>query len=139
MGRFRKKMFFEHYTSEDYHQVDSALQKLGLQSLSDKPMTDLSGGEQQMVWICQCLLQNVSALLLDEPTQQLDPANKRRIFELLQEETGQGRLVICSTHDLHNLKKMKGYYINMSDAFPELKELNAENMEQEYEKLEASP
>lgn len=61
--------------------------------------TQLSGGEQQLMWLAQLSLQDAQVYLLDEPTQQLDVYYRRQIFGLVHDwATQQGKTVLCSTH-----------------------------------------
>jgi putative ABC transport system ATP-binding protein len=62
----------------------------------------LSQGEQQRVAVCRALINRPPILLADEPTGNLDPANKHRILEILfQQATQQNQTLIMVTHDLN--------------------------------------
>jgi iron complex transport system ATP-binding protein len=78
MGRFRQKKFFQPYNITDYAAAISALDTLGLSSVAHQSFTELSGGEQQLVWLAQLMVQDTPICLLDEPTQQLDVYNKKK-------------------------------------------------------------
>ena len=60
------------------------LDAVGLGSKLRRPSRHLSGGEQQRVAVARALANNPSVILADEPTGNLDSANSRRAFELLQ-------------------------------------------------------
>jgi len=60
------------------------LNEVGLGNKLQRPSRHLSGGEQQRVAIARALANNPSVILADEPTGNLDSANSRRAFELLQ-------------------------------------------------------
>ena len=47
--------------------------------LGARDFTQLSGGEQQLVWLAQLSLQDAQVYLLAEPTQQLDPYYRRQV------------------------------------------------------------
>src|SRR5688572_25042509 len=107
MGSFRKKHFLENYATEDYETVALLLQKLQISHLTERNFPDLSGGEQQMVWLAQLMLQDAAICLLDEPTQQLDVYHKKKVFNLLADWiTEKQKTALCITHDLHNLHFM---------------------------------
>src|SRR5947207_661095 len=60
------------------------LEEVGLGSKRKRPSRHLSGREQQRVAVARSLANNPSIILADEPTGNLDSANSRRAFELLQ-------------------------------------------------------
>ena len=61
------------------------LEAVGLGSKLQRPSRHLSGGEQQRVAVARALANNPSVILADEPTGNLDSANSRRAFALLQQ------------------------------------------------------
>ncbi|MFC6996896.1 ABC transporter ATP-binding protein [Rufibacter roseus] len=129
MGLFRHKKLLDHYTSADYAQADSVLHHLQISHLSNRTFTDLSGGEQQLVWLAQLMLQNTPLVLLDEPTQQLDVYHKKRVFDLMASWVKkQQQTVLCITHDLLNLLPLQGYLLNLSHPQPTLEPLSLETV-----------
>jgi iron complex transport system ATP-binding protein len=138
MGLFRKKRFFEDYSQEDYRQAASIIKQLQLSHLLEQDFTTLSGGEQQLVWLAQLMLQDAAIILLDEPTQQLDVYYKNKVFNLLQDWVVQaGKLVFCITHDLQNLIPLKGFILNLSKPVPELEVITPEAVRSNLNFLEA--
>ena len=138
MGLFRKKRFFENYTSEDYALAARVLEQLQLLHLIDHDFTTLSGGEQQLVWLAQLMLQDASINLLDEPTQQLDVYYKNKVFGLLQNWVSERqKTVLCITHDLQNLAHMQGFLLNLSKPTPLLEPLSPETVQENQAFLEA--
>nr|MBQ6242352.1 ABC transporter ATP-binding protein [Lachnospiraceae bacterium] len=75
-----------------------SLARFGLSEKKDQLPPTLSGGERQRLALARALLKGRKVLLLDEPTAALDESNKRRIFELLRDLSGDV-LVLCATHD----------------------------------------
>lgn len=63
------------------------------------PPSTFSGGEQQRVNIARGFAARFPILLLDEPTASLDKKNRKRVFELIEEERGYGTTVIGVFHD----------------------------------------
>lgn len=136
MGRFRFKKFFSEYDKEDKQIAIEVLKDLGIDHLREKDFLSLSGGEQQLVWLAQLLVQDTDISLLDEPTQQLDLYNKKKIFYQMQKWVAEkGKTVICVTHDIMNLYNMQGYFLNFSENKPALKELNRSNLDESIKEL----
>lgn len=125
MGLFREKGLFENYTSQDYDRVREILNFLGREDLYDKTFNQLSGGEQQLVWIAQMMIQDAEIYLLDEPTQYLDLYYKNVLFDLMQEWVSKfNKTVLCITHDLYYLETMEGYLLNFTQPDSGLQQLN---------------
>ncbi|MBF9255525.1 ABC transporter ATP-binding protein [Pontibacter sp. 172403-2] len=138
MGLFRKKRFFENYDAADYTLAAQTLEQLQLSHLIHHDFTTLSGGEQQLVWLAQLMLQDAGISLLDEPTQQLDVYYKSKVFSLLQDWVQQNRkTVLCITHDLQNLTTLQGYLLNLSKPDPILESISPETVRQNQAFLEA--
>ncbi|MBO9699394.1 MAG: ABC transporter ATP-binding protein [Sporocytophaga sp.] len=130
MGLFRGKGFFENYTTLDYERVLEILEFLGRQDLYEKDFNHLSGGEQQLVWIAQMMIQEADVYLLDEPTQYLDLYYKKVLFDLMGDWVKRfNKTVFCITHDLYYLEKMDGYLLNFSQPDPKPQVLNNECLE----------
>ena len=138
MGLFRKKRFFENYDTADYRQAAQVLEQLQLSHLIDHDFTTLSGGEQQLVWLAQLMLQDAEIILLDEPTQQLDVYYKNQVFSLLQDwAVTKGKTILCITHDLSNLLPLQGNLLNLSKPEPILEPISAEAVRENQAFLEA--
>lgn len=120
-GRFRHKRWYEAWAAADYALADAALAACGVAHLTDRDFTTLSGGEQQLVWLAQLRVQDAALCFLDEPTQQLDVYHRRRVFDLLANWVlGEGRTVVCVTHDLANLmalpRALQASLLNLSPS-----------------------
>jgi ABC-2 type transport system ATP-binding protein len=82
--------------------VQELLDGLGLQrDALDRPMKQLSRGQQQKVAIARSFLSSPSLLLMDEPTTGLDPRSKREVQHVLGQLRGRHDVtVLLCTHDL---------------------------------------
>ena len=78
---------------DDQAIVDEALAQLGLFELRDRPYTEISGGEQQLVLIARGLAQKCQLLLMDEPTAHLDLSNQHRILEIVSQLADRGLIL----------------------------------------------
>lgn len=78
----------------------AALEALGVGDLADRAVTELSGGELQLVRLARCLAQEAALLALDEPTAMLDPAHSLAVAEAVRGMAAAGKAVLLATHDL---------------------------------------
>ena len=87
-----------------------AMARLSLpRSVMDKPMKQLSRGQQQKVAIARCLLTSPSLLLMDEPTTGLDPHSKREVHEFVLDLHAESNItVLLCTHDLSEAEVLCG-------------------------------
>jgi ribose transport system ATP-binding protein len=69
----------------------------------EKPMAELSGGNQQKVAVAKWLRVEPGLLVLDEPTQGVDVGAKAEILELLREAAASGVAVVICSSDLEDL------------------------------------
>lgn len=137
MGLYRHKRFYESYNAADFAKVEQVLSTLEINYLAERDFTQLSGGEQQMVWLAQLMIQDAAVLLLDEPTQQLDIYNKKKVFELMQAWVKQQqKSVVCITHDIHNLYDTQGYLLNISAPQPVLEKISPTSIQHNLRLLE---
>jgi iron complex transport system ATP-binding protein len=83
----------------DREKADQAIAEVGLEPLRDRPYTELSGGERQLVMIARVLAQEPRVILLDEPLSHLDLANQARFLNLVKNLTGRGLTVLAVLHD----------------------------------------
>ena len=75
----------------------------GIDERLDRYPASLSQGERQRAAICRALIGAPDLILADEPTGNLDPANKQRVLKLLLEQVeGRGATLVMVTHD-HDL------------------------------------
>jgi len=82
----------------DFEAVEHALHELGITHLTQRPYTELSGGERQLVLIARALVQEARVILLDEPVAGLDYGHQIRLLARLQKLAQQGLSIITTTH-----------------------------------------
>ena len=87
-------------SDEDREAVHNALKRLDLLELSDRPATQLSGGERARVLLARAIAQDAPLIMADEPTAGLDPGHQISAMKAFSALAGEGRGVIVSLHDL---------------------------------------
>ena len=96
-------------------QVDKVLNDCYLRNVAGKTIATLSKGYQQRVGIAQAIINDPQILILDEPTNGLDPVQIQRMRELMknfQEE----RTVIISTHILSEIEQITRRVLILKDG-----------------------
>ena len=85
---------------ERREKVMKVLRDVGLEKLADRPLTKLSGGEQQRVAVARAIVGEPKIVLADEPTANLDSENAIALVELMKKlNEEKGITFILSTHD----------------------------------------
>jgi ABC-2 type transport system ATP-binding protein len=85
------------------HRVGEVIELCGLQSVRRKMIKTLSKGFRQRVGLADALVHDPELLILDEPTNGLDPNQIRQIRELIK-QLGKSHTVLISTHILHEVE-----------------------------------
>ena len=75
------------------------LKQMGIESKYNLVTQRLSGGEQQRVALARALVNDPKILLADEPTGNLDDANKNQILTIFKDANIRGTTVVVATHD----------------------------------------
>jgi manganese/iron transport system ATP-binding protein len=101
MGRIRKIGLFRWPRRRDWQFIRQAMRSVGVDQLADRQIAELSGGQQQKVFLAQAIAQEAELVLLDEPLGGLDLPSQEAIFEILEQLKGQGVSVLVATHDLN--------------------------------------
>jgi iron complex transport system ATP-binding protein len=103
LGRYaHQKRWFQTWGKEDENIVQTVMNHIGISSLQNKNIQELSGGEKQRVFLAQALAQEPEILLLDEPTNHLDLSYQKELLDLLRKWTTEKALtVIAIFHDLN--------------------------------------
>jgi cobalt/nickel transport system ATP-binding protein len=86
--------------------VMDTLERLRLTHLRDRVPHRLSGGEKKRVALASVLVMDPDVLLLDEPTDALDPRSQSQLIDLLMTWAGGSKSVITATHHLGILEEI---------------------------------
>ena len=89
------------YKKEDKKKAKHVMQTLGIYDIRKKCFADLSGGQQQRVLIARALCATKDIIVLDEPTNGLDPSIAKQIYELLDRLKKEENITILMvSHDI---------------------------------------
>lgn len=84
-----------------YRIVEEAMREVGVWEFRERRMSELSGGERQLVTLARALAQEPEVLLLDEPTNHLDIHHQVAFMEVLLRLNADGKTVLMVVHDLN--------------------------------------
>ncbi len=105
MGALSRLPWWRRPSRADRRRAGEALEQVGLGGLAERTFGELSGGQRQRVLIARALVQDASALLLDEPFSGLDNPSAAALEALLGELAEEGRGVAIATHDLDQARR----------------------------------
>jgi ABC-2 type transport system ATP-binding protein len=86
------------------HRVDDALERVGLGGVDNRPARTYSLGMRQRLGLAAVLLRRPKLLILDEPTNGLDPRGITEVRELLTELHREGSTLLVSSHQLSEIE-----------------------------------
>jgi ABC-type multidrug transport system ATPase subunit len=89
-----------------HKRIDEALERVGMTAVDDRPVKNYSLGMKQRLGLAAALLRQPDLLILDEPTNGLDPQGIREIRELLIELNEAGTTVFLSSHLLNEVEAL---------------------------------
>jgi iron complex transport system ATP-binding protein len=98
MGRTPHLSLFASPSDSDTAFAERMLKLVGMSHLKNKPYTEISGGERQLVLIARALAQNPEIILLDEPTSHLDFKNQIHIMRMIAELSHKGITMVLTSH-----------------------------------------
>lgn len=104
-------------TEEDERMVAWALEVTGLTEYAKRPVSALSGGQAQRVWIAMALAQGSDVLLLDEPTTYLDIRYQLDILHLVKRLNSEfGMTVVMVLHDVNQALRYSDNLVALADG-----------------------
>lgn len=91
---------FRFFKKAEKEKAQELLRLVGLEDKAKMLVSELSGGEFQRMLIARALAAEPEIILLDEPTANVDPASRDKIFGILKDLNQKGITVVTVTHDL---------------------------------------
>lgn len=99
-GRFPYLGYPRRYSTQDRRAARRAMELAGVSGLERAPVSRLSGGQRQKVYLAMAIAQETPVLLLDEPTTFLDIGHQLELASLARTLAREGRAVVMVLHDL---------------------------------------
>lgn len=82
------------------------IEYFNIEHISEKILMYLSGGEKQLTSICMTFIGDLPIIILDEPTNNLDPERKILLSSKINEYKKKGKMIIIVTHELSELESV---------------------------------
>lgn len=98
-GLMSKKHFLGSLKRSDTEKAKKVLRQMGMLSLAEKNVGELSGGQMQRVLLCRAIISEPGLLILDEPNTFVDNSFERDLYELLKELNKEMAILMVS-HDV---------------------------------------
>ena len=97
-------------------EIDRILDDLGIHSheFGKRQIRELSGGEQQRVFLARALIRKPNVLVLDEPISGVDHTTREKILGILTSLSREGLTIILTTHDLSGIAKRLPWVVCMN-------------------------
>ena len=99
-GRENLAFFAKLFEVKDFD-PEPMMERVGLATRLDDRVSEYSKGMRQRLMMARALVNQPDILLLDEPTDGLDPVSAIAIRTLIQQEADRGAAVLLTTHDMH--------------------------------------
>jgi ABC-2 type transport system ATP-binding protein len=87
-------------------ECSTLIERWGLGEVADRVSRQLSGGQRRLLQIAVAMAGGPPVLVLDEPTNDLDPQRRRLVWEVLREYNREGNTIIFITHDVAEAEKV---------------------------------
>lgn len=102
--------------TEDKKIAAEVISEMGLEEIAFNKINNLSGGQQQKVFIARAAAQRAELILLDEPTNNLDLKHQLEIFSLIRKEVKNGRTAVVTMHDLSLVSRFSDRIIMLKNG-----------------------
>lgn len=98
-GLNHEKHLWQRYSKEQCERAREVVRRMGLESLADRPIGTLSGGQLQRALLGRAVVSNPEILILDEPNTYIDKRFEGQLYDLLEEINRHSAIILVS-HDV---------------------------------------
>lgn len=99
LSGIKKSSLTPFYSKKEKQKAYDMLERVGVERLGAKKISELSGGQRQRVMIARALISSPKLLLLDEPTASIDSKGQLKIYDLLK-ELNKKMTIISISHEI---------------------------------------
>ena len=104
-------------SEHDHRIVHEAMDRLGVDGMRGRFLSQLSGGERQKVMLARALAQQPKVLLLDEPTSALDIRNQYQVLKLVRDICHEDHIIAAMViHDLNLALRFCDRFLLLKDG-----------------------
>jgi ABC-2 type transport system ATP-binding protein len=89
---------------EAEHRIEAALNEMGLGDATHQPVATFSRGMRQRLGLADVLIKEPQLIVMDEPTQGLDPRAAREFLDVIRQFKAQGITILLASHLLHQVQ-----------------------------------
>ena len=101
-GLQSQKGFSTRYSHKDKDKALQLLDSMGIITIANKQIGEISGGQMQRVLLCRAIISEPKLLILDEPTNFVDKRFESELYDILKKLNKKMAIVMVS-HDVHNI------------------------------------
>lgn len=107
---------FRSPSKEQKEKIIEVAKQFKIETLLDKKINNLSGGERQIVSICSAFIQETPIIIFDEPTSALDLKNQAIVIKIIKEwNKRKEKTFILSTHNPNHALSLGGHTVILHD------------------------
>jgi ABC-type Mn2+/Zn2+ transport system ATPase subunit len=116
MGVWDKSGVTPFLSRDNVIEIDRVLDSLGIHGheFGKRQIRELSGGEQQRVFLARALVRKPNILVLDEPTSGVDHNTREKILKVLLSLSDMGMTIIMATHDIQGIARQLPWIVCMN-------------------------
>jgi manganese/zinc/iron transport system ATP- binding protein len=103
MGLYREIGWLRPVRKKHVDAARAAMERVGIEELESRQISQLSGGQQQRTFLARALVQNADLYFMDEPFAAVDAATEKAIIEILQGMKREGKTALVIHHDLQTV------------------------------------
>ena len=101
-GLQSERGFTAKYSHSDRDKAMQLLEKVGLKSVAERQIGEVSGGQMQRALLCRAVISEPKLLILDEPTNFIDKQFESELYNILQ-QLNQRMAIVMVSHEVNNI------------------------------------